>query len=103
RLLLHFLTEHILVLGSRERDVLRERWSQLRNGVLEDEADRHNESMLVRLMFSWMDGSDQLAALLTRSQHDDILVATDRWISPMPQDELLSALENSSEDTLQRV
>jgi hypothetical protein len=103
RLLLHFLTEHILVLGSRERDVLRERWSQLRNGVLEDEADRHNESMLVRLMFSWMDGSDQLAALLTRSQHDDILVATDRWISPTPQDELLSALENSSEDTLQRV
>ena len=42
-------------------------------------------------MFSWMDGADQLAVLLGR------------WISPTPEDTLLSALANSSDDTLQRV
>jgi hypothetical protein len=100
QLLLFFLDEHVLILGDAERAVLLDRWRQyLDSPEVQDRTERLNEAFLLKLLFSGMPGSKQLAMLLPRRPGDLMLVALRHWILQADDDEIRAALASSPGDT----
>lgn len=105
RLLLDFLNQHCLVFRSAEKEILVRRWTELQKRDSSDDAlGGHNEALLVKLLFSWMDGREQLNLLLLRKPADLILTALDRWVRPVSEEQLLAELPGRTERSeLQRL